>query len=93
MTYDRVQQAVEEGALLLDVRTPGEFAAGTISGAVNFPVDALRASLAGLPKERTLLIFCKVGLRGYIASRILREHGFINCVNLSGGYETYSAAL
>lgn len=93
ISYDRVQQAVEEGALLLDVRTAGEFAAGTIPGAVNFPVDDLRSALAGLQKERKLLIFCKVGVRGYIASRILTEHGYMNCVNLSGGYETYSAAL
>lgn len=93
MSFDEVKLAVEEGAYLLDVRSPAEFAGGTISGAVNIPLDILRAGLAGLPNDRTILIFCKVGLRGYIASRILTAHGFTNCVNLSGGYDTYSAAI
>ncbi len=92
ISYDAVQRVLEEGAFLLDVRTPGEFAAGTIAGAVNISVDTLRDNLAKLPRERTILIFCKVGLRGYIASRILAGHGFSNYVNLSGGYDTYSCA-
>lgn len=92
ISYDAVAAAVAQGAYLLDVRTPGEFAAGTIAGAVNIPVDLLRQKLAALPTDRTLLVFCKVGLRGYIACRILAENGFSSCVNLSGGYETYRVA-
>jgi NADPH-dependent 2,4-dienoyl-CoA reductase/sulfur reductase-like enzyme/rhodanese-related sulfurtransferase len=92
ITFDRVKQAVEEGAYLLDVRSPDEFKEGTIIGALNIPVDTLRHNISNLPKDRTILIFCKVGLRGYIASRILAAHGFTNCVNLSGGYETYNCA-
>ena len=84
---------VEEGAYLLDVRSPVEFEDGSIPGAVNIPLDMLRARLAELPDDRTILIFCKIGLRGYIASRILTAHGFTMCVNLSGGYETYNTSL
>jgi NADPH-dependent 2,4-dienoyl-CoA reductase/sulfur reductase-like enzyme/rhodanese-related sulfurtransferase len=91
ISFDMVTPAVENGAYLLDVRSPAEFAEGTINGAVNIPLDVLRANIDKLPNDRTILIFCKVGLRGYIASRILTAHGFSSCVNLSGGYETYCA--
>ena len=78
--------------VLLDVRTAGEHAAGTIPGAENVPVDELRARLSGLPKDRELLVFCQVGLRGYLACRILTQNGFA-CRNLSGGFKTYQAAV
>lgn len=93
ISFDGVKRAVEEGAYLLDVRSPGEFTGGTIAGAVNIPLDVLRSKLATLPLDKVILIFCKVGLRGYIAGRILSAHGFKNCVNLSGGYDTYNAAV
>ncbi len=74
--------------LLLDVRTPGEFEAGTITGAVNIPLDDLRQRLGELPRDKELMVFCQAGLRGYIACRILSQQGF-RCRNLSGGYKTY----
>jgi NADPH-dependent 2,4-dienoyl-CoA reductase/sulfur reductase-like enzyme/rhodanese-related sulfurtransferase len=92
ITFDCVKRAVDEGAYLLDVRSLGEFLAGTIPGAVNIPVDLLRRKLSKLPKDVPILVFCLVGVRGYIASRILTAHGFTNHVNLSGGIETYNAA-
>ncbi len=73
---------------LLDVRMPSEFASGTIPGAVNVPVDELRERLAEIPKDRRINVFCQVGQRGYIATRILRQKGF-DAVNLGGGYKTY----
>lgn len=73
---------------LLDVRTPGEVQGGTIAGAVNIPVDDLRDRVAKLDKDREYLVFCQVGLRGYLACRILTQHGF-KARNLSGGYKTY----
>ncbi len=82
--------APEDTQLLLDVRTPAEVQAGTIPGAVNIPVDQLRDRLDELPKDKELLAFCQVGLRGYLATRILQQNGF-NCRNLSGGYKTFSA--
>ncbi len=93
ISFDGVKRALEEGAYLLDVRSPNEFKAGTITGAVNIPLDVLRSKLAILPVDRVILIFCKVGLRGYIAGRILSSNGFSTCVNLSGGYDTYRAAF
>ena len=92
VTWDRVEQAVASGALLVDVRTPGEFSGGTIPGAVNIPVDSLRERLGELPQTRQLVVFCRVGLRGYLATRILVANGYPNCVNLSGGFETWRVA-
>ena len=80
------------GALLLDVRGPGEFAAGTIPGAINLPVDELRARIAEVPQDREIRVFCQVGLRGYVACRILAQKGY-RCRNLSGGYKRYQLAL
>jgi len=78
-----------EGKMLLDVRTPQENALGSIPGSVCAPVDELRDRLDDLPKDKELLVFCQVGLRGYIAARILVQHGF-RVRNLSGGYRRYS---
>ncbi|MBI5722996.1 MAG: FAD-dependent oxidoreductase [Planctomycetes bacterium] len=74
--------------MLLDVRTPGEVQAGTIPGAAAIPIDELRSRLGELPKDKEILAFCQVGLRGYLACRILGQAGFA-CRNLSGGYRTY----
>ncbi|HWA97485.1 MAG TPA: FAD-dependent oxidoreductase [Pirellulales bacterium] len=73
---------------LLDVRTPQEFDQGTIPGAVNIPVDDLRSRLAELPRDREIAAFCQVGQRGYLATRILRQNGFL-ASNIGGGYKTY----
>jgi rhodanese-related sulfurtransferase len=73
---------------LLDVRTAGEFARGTIPGAVNIPLQQLRDRLSELPKDRQITVFCQVGMRGYLACRILSQKGF-DCYNLCGGYRTY----
>ncbi|HEX2971606.1 MAG TPA: rhodanese-like domain-containing protein [Tepidisphaeraceae bacterium] len=74
-----------DGELLLDVRTPQEFANGTVRGAINIPVDELRSRLSELDKDRPIHVLCQVGLRGYIAERILRQHGYA-ARNVKGGY-------
>lgn len=79
-------------AVKIDVRTPAEYELGTIPGFVNIPVDELRGRLAELPKDRLIVVTCAIGLRGYLAYRILKQHGFTNVKNLSGGYKTWSAA-
>jgi len=79
---------VEQRTYLLDVRTPAEFAAGHIPGAVNVPVDELRSRLGELPRDRQIAAYCQVGQRGYLATRILLQAGF-SAANLSGGYTTY----
>lgn len=73
---------------LLDVRTPTEFAAGQIPGAVNIPVDDLRSRLNEIPRDRQIAVYCQVGQRGYLATRILRQSGF-DAANIGGGYKTY----
>ena len=78
-----------EGKMLLDVRTPQEHAQGSIPGSVCAPVDELRDRLDDLSKDKELLVFCQVGLRGYIAARLLVQHGF-KVRNLSGGYRRYA---
>lgn len=71
---------------LLDVRTPLEHEAGTIPNAINIELDELRNHLDELPKDKTIYVFCEVGLRGYLATRILVQHGF-DVKNMSGGYK------
>ncbi len=67
---------VEEGALLLDVRTPGEFAGGHLPGAENVPLDALASRLSELPKDRAIVAYCQSGMRSASAVRLLRREGF-----------------
>ena len=79
---------LQKDDFILDVRTPGEFGRGSIPNAKNIPVDDLRGRLDDLPKDRTILVYCGVGLRSYIACRILEQNGF-DVRNLPGGYITY----
>ncbi len=85
--------AIGKEDLLIDVRTPVEFEAGTIPGAINLPVDDLRSRLQELPKDKNIYIFCQIGLRGYLAQRILLQNGFERVKNISGGYNTYSVCV
>lgn len=78
----------EQAPYLIDVRTPEEFALGKFPGAVNLPVDELRARLDELPKDRVIAVYCQVGQRGYLATRILKQHGF-TVANVGGGFKTY----
>ena len=71
--------------LLIDVRTAEEFARGTLRGAINIPVDELRQRCGELGAGKAIVTFCQVGQRGYIAQRILRQHGFTAVRNLKGG--------
>src|SRR5258708_2135238 len=77
-----------ERPFLLDVRTPQEYAAGHIPGAVNIPVDDLRSRLGELPRDRKIAAYCQVGQRGYLATRIMLHAGF-SAANVGGGYKTY----
>jgi len=77
-------------ALLLDVREPAEHQAGAIPGSKLIPLNQLRARHSELPTDRPVVAYCQVGLRGYLAARILRQLGY-DVRNLSGGYRTWSA--
>jgi NADPH-dependent 2,4-dienoyl-CoA reductase/sulfur reductase-like enzyme/rhodanese-related sulfurtransferase len=92
VSWNDVAELRKAGAALVDVRTPGEFAHGRIEGAVNVPVDELRQRLGELPRDKKLVVYCGVGLRAYVACRILVQSGFTDVVNLTGGYRTYATA-
>lgn len=83
----------KESVMLIDTRTPDEYSFGTIQGAVNIPLDEIRGHLAEIPKDKSIVLFCAVGLRGYLAQRILMGHGYRNTRNLIGGYKTYSTSV
>ena len=89
-TYNELPTYDNEDTLLLDVRTEIEFNNGHLEGAVNIPVDELRERLNELDKNKLILGYCQVGLRGYIASRILSQHGF-KVKNMTGGYKSATA--
>ena len=81
---------IPKDAILLDVRTGGEFRKDSLDGAVNISVDTLRDHLDRLDKSKPIYAYCQIGLRGYIAEQILRQNGF-TVKNLSGGYRLYNA--
>lgn len=83
---------VENGGLLIDVRQPEERELGYIEGSMNIPLGKLRDRLEELPKDKEIYISCQVGLRGYLACRILELNG-IKCKNLDGGYKTYMSVF
>jgi len=85
-TVAAVSALAVDGDLRLDVRTRSEYAAGSLQGAINIPLDELRSRLGELDVSRPITVYCQVGLRGYVASRILMQHGFSNVRNLKGGY-------
>ena len=78
----------DQRLLLVDVRTPQEFSQGHIPGAFNLPVDEVRSRLGELPRDREIAVYCQVGQRGYLATRILLQSG-LSAKNIGGGYKTY----
>jgi len=87
--WHELDAAIAAGDPVIDVRTPAEFDAGHIPGALNFPLDELRQHTDELPTG-PLVVHCQVGLRGHIATRILTQLGFA-ARNLDGGYRTWLA--
>ncbi len=79
------------GHVILDVRNPGERAAGAIPGALAIPLSELRERLGELPRDREIIAHCQTGQRSYVACRLLQQHG-IRCRNLTGAYKTWKAA-
>ena len=83
---------ISKDSVLLDVRTNAEFEAGNITNAINIPVDEIRSRMQEIPINKNIYIYCEAGLRGYLAQRILRQNGYENIANLSGGYIIWKAA-
>ncbi len=78
-----------DNSILLDVRSELEYNNGHIKGAINIPVDNLRGRISELDKSKEIIEYCQVGLRGHVASRILRQNGF-KVTNMTGGYKSFS---
>lgn len=87
--YHDVSSLPKDGSVnLIDTRTRGEYRLGHIDGFINIPVDSLRERMNEIDKSKPVYIVCHVGLRGYLACRILAGYGY-DCYNLSGGYALY----
>lgn len=82
--------AADENAMMIDVRNPDEVMSGAMEGSINIPLDTLRSNLNNIPKDKTIFVYCAVGLRGYLAQRILMQSGYKNVINLSGGYNLWN---
>lgn len=92
VSWREIRTADPAGVFLLDVRTREEYDFGAINGAVNIPLDELRERISEVPVDREVIIYCAVGLRGYLALKILTARGHKHVKNLSGGYKTFVTA-
>lgn len=91
--WRELQSADLSKVTLVDVRTEDETSLGMIPGAVNIPLDDLRNRMSEIPTNRPVYLYCGVGLRGYLASNILKDNGYKDVRNLVGGLKTYNAAV
>lgn len=89
--WHEVDAFIADGGIIIDVRDEAEFISGSIKTAVNIPLPGLRQKLALIPQDKKILVNCQVGLRGYIAARILSQYGY-TVANLDGGYLTFNYA-
>ncbi len=80
---------IEDDAIILDVRTDDEFVRGNLDNSIKISIDELRNNLDKLDRSKKIYLYCKIGQRGYIAERILRQNGFEKVYNLNGGYLLY----
>lgn len=90
--WDEFEKIKSDNSLFLDVRTSEEYNVGTIGNAVNISDLELRNRLNEVPKDKDIYIFCEVGFRGYLSTRLLMQKGYENVHNLSGGYKLFKIA-
>lgn len=76
-----LKDVISEGAFLVDVRTPGEFAQGHVKGSVNIPLDTVASQLSKFKNKKNIVVFCRSGARSSQAKSILNQKGFTNVVN------------
>lgn len=77
----KLQETIAAGAVLVDVRSTGEFAAGNIKGSVNIPLDRIGNEAKALKKDKPIIVFCRSGNRSMAAKAILEKKGFRNIVD------------
>lgn len=87
ITWNDLEKMNRNDYVLVDVRSADEYQNGHVEGALNIPVDELRDKLALLDKSKAIVVYCQVGLRGYIADRILSQNGFV-AYNVTGGFQS-----
>lgn len=90
--WDELTNLHTPNICLIDVRTPAEHVLGHLEGSVNIELDKVRERLDEIPRDKKIILYCGVGLRGYFAARILMQNGFTEVYNLSGGYKTFEHA-
>lgn len=90
--WHEIDKIIEDDGILIDVREPIEREFGHIKGSINIPLNELRDRLDEIPKDKTVYVSCQVGLRGYLATRILKNNGF-DVKNVDGGWKTYSGVF
>ncbi len=88
----KLKETITAGALLLDVRSPGEFASGNIKGSVNIPLDRLSQQVQVLKKDKPIIVFCRSGNRSMTAKAVLEKMGFRNIVD-GGSINTVNKLL
>ncbi|AHM57834.1 coenzyme A disulfide reductase Cdr (plasmid) [Peptoclostridium acidaminophilum DSM 3953] len=90
--WHEIDSLIKDGALLVDVSERHERDMGIIKGSMGIPLTELRSRLSEIPKDKPVYVLCRVGLRGYLAERILKQNGY-DVYNLDGGYRTYSSVF
>jgi CoA-disulfide reductase len=91
--WEDLEKIKENNSFLLDVRTPEEYAVGSIENAININDLELRNRLNEIPRDKNIYVFCEVGFRGYLTTRFLLQKGYKNVFNLTGGYKLYKTAI
>ena len=80
-------------AIIIDVRTPGEYRDGHIPGVVNIPLDELEKRIGEIPKDKKVVLICRTGSRSAQGTRLLRSKGFNNVYNSTGGMSTWKGPI
>jgi rhodanese-related sulfurtransferase len=86
------QQLVQEGAVIVDVRSPGEFQGGHIKGSINVPLQSIQSSLGKIPKNKTVITCCASGMRSASAKSMLKSAGYANVHN-GGGWMSLKSKI
>ena len=90
-TYEEIPSLRQrDDVILLDTRTPNEYARGCAKGFINIPLDSLRERLSELDTSKKIYVMCQSGLRSYLSTRILVQNGF-DAYNFVGGYRLYAS--
>lgn len=86
--WNEIDKLDKEKSLIIDVREEFELVTGGFDNSIHIPLGQLRSRLNEIPKDKNIYVTCQVGLRGYVACRILEQNG-IRCANIDGGVKTY----